>query len=108
MFNLLKLCLNREVTVYYVEKGIDKDVKGILTKVEDYKAITIKINDGANMRIGFISNFSAIRCIRFKGIPIYNNSHIPPKYGYNPLGIPNNLKEKNKQKIKKFGDNTDI
>ena len=107
MFNLLKLCLNREVTIYYVEKGIDKNVKGVLTKVEDYKAITITI-DSVIMRIGFISNFSAIRCVRFKGIPVYNNSHIPPKYGYNPLGIPNNLNEKNKQKIKKFGNNTDI
>ncbi len=107
MFNLLKLCLNREIMVYYVEKGIDKNVKGILTKIEDYKAITILMSDNAIMRIGFISNFSAIRCIRFKGIPIYNNSHIPPKYGYNPLGIPNNLNEKNKQLLKKFGK-TDV
>ena len=108
MFNLLKLCLNKKVSINYVENGIDKNVKGVLKNIEEYKAITIILEDKAIMRIGFISSFSAIRNIRFKGIPVYNNSHIPPRYGYNPLGIPSNTNEKNKQKIKKFGKKIDI
>ena len=108
MFNLLKLCLNKEVSVHYIEKGIDKYEKGILKKVDDYKTITLKISENASMRIGFISDFSAIKSIRFKGIPVYNNSHIPPKYGYNPLALPSNINEKQKQKQKKFGNKTDI
>lgn len=108
MFILLKLCLNKEVSVHYIEDGIDKYEKGVLKKVEDYKAITIQIYENASMRIGFISNFSAIKCIRYKGLPIYNNSHIPPNYGYNPLGIPSNTNEKNKQLLKKFKDKADI
>ena len=107
MFNLLRLCLNKEVSVNYVEKGIDKNVRGVLKNIEDYRAITIHMNDGANMRIGFITSYSAIRNIRFKGIPVYNNSNIPPRYGYNPLGMPNNKNERQKQLIKKFGK-TDI
>ena len=103
MFYFLNLCINKKIKVYYVEKGIDKSVKGVLEKVDEYKAITVKLDDNARMRIGFISNFSAIRCIRYKGISVYSNKHIPPKYGYNPLGIPNNVNEKNKQKIKRFG-----
>lgn len=103
MFKLLKLCLNKEVSVNYIEEGIDKHEKGILKKVEEYKAVTLQISENAIMRIGFISNSSAIKSIRFKGLPVYNNSNIPPRYGYNPLGIVNNGNEKNKQIIKKFG-----
>ena len=104
MFRFLKLCINKKVDVYYIEKGIDKNIKGTLKSVDDeYKAIFLQLEDSAMMRMGFVSNFSAIKCIRYKGIPVYNNSNIPPRYGYNPLGIPNNINEKNKQLVKKFG-----
>lgn len=104
MFEFLKLFINKKVTVNYVERGINKQVKGILLEVDDnFKAVRILLDDNAIMRLGFISSYSAIRNIRFSGIPIYNNSNIPPKYGYNPLNMASNINEKNKQIIKKFG-----
>ena len=103
MFKLLKFCINKIVEVNYVENGINKQVKGILLDVTEYKAIRILMDDNAIIRIGFISSYSAIRNIRFLGFPIYNNSNIPPKYGYNPLHLVGNINEKNKQIIKKFG-----
>jgi len=98
MFNILKKFINKKVTVIYIEEGIEKTIVGILTNVEDYRNITIKSDV---LRImGFISNFSAIKQIRYMGIPIYNNKYLPPHYGYNPLKLPSNVNEKNKIKKK--------
>ena len=98
MFKILKKFINKKVTVIYIENGIEKTIVGILTNVEDYRNITIK--GDTLIKIGFISNFSAIKQIKYMGIPIYNNIYLPPHYGYNPLKLPSNINEKNKIKKK--------
>ena len=99
---ILNLFINKNVTVIYIEDGVTKKAVGKLTSIDPYKAITIKC-DELNIRLGFVSNFSAIKTIRYKNIPIYNNKYLPPKYGYNPLCMVDNSNEKKKVYYKKFG-----
>ena len=99
---ILDLFINKNVTVIYIENGETKKAVGKLIDVDSYKAITLKC-DNLNVRLGFISNFSAIKVIRYRNIPIYHNKYLPPKYGYNPLYLADNSNEKNKIFTKKFG-----
>lgn len=100
MLKILKKFIGKKVTVIYIENGIEKQVTGTLVNVNDYRSVTIK--NEVIIIIGFISNFSAIKKIKYFGIPIYNNMDLPPHYGYNPLKLPNNINEKNKQKEKLY------
>lgn len=100
MFKLLKLFINKKVEVIYIKNGIEKQISGTLILVDDYRGIVIE--EGVFIRLGFISNFCAIKKIKYLGIPIYNNIDLPPHYGYNPLKLPSNINEKNKQKAKLY------
>ncbi len=100
MFEILKKFIGKKITVIYIENGIEKQTTGKLINVDDYRNITI-CNDVLR-KIGFISSFSAIKKIKYLNITIYYNIDLPPHYGYNPLKLPNNINEKNKQKIKLY------
>ena len=100
MFKILKKFIGKKVTVIYIENGIEKQIVGKLISVDDYRNITIS-NDVLR-KIGFVSNFCAIKKIKYLNITIYHNIDLPPHYGYNPLKLPNNINEKNKQKIKLY------
>lgn len=100
MFKLLKLFINKKVEVIYIKNGIEKQISGTLIAVDDYRGIVIE--DGVLIRLGFISNFCAIKKIKYLGITIYHNIDLPPHYGYNPLKLPSNMNEKNKQKEKLY------
>ena len=100
MFDLLYKFIDKKVTVLYIENGIEKIVKGKLKYVDETRGIIIE--DNALIIMGFISNFSAIKKITYYGLPIYKNDNLPPHYGYNPLKLPNNIREKNKQKQKLY------
>lgn len=104
MFKILKKFIGKKVTVVYIENGIEKQTTGKLINVDDYRNITI--SNEVLRKIGFISSFSAIKKIKYLNIPIYCNIDLPPHYGYNPLKLPNNINEKNKQKIKLYNRGT--
>lgn len=102
MFSKLRKLINKKIIIIYIENGIEKAVSGKLIDVDDYKGVTIE--NKVIIRIGFISNFIAIKKITYFGITIFENIDLPPHYGYNPLKLPSNMNEKNKQKQKLYID----
>lgn len=104
MFDLLKKFIDKKVTVLYLENGIEKTIRGTLKNVDDQRGIVIE--DSVLIIMGFISNFSAIKKVTYYGLEIYKNDNLPPRYGYNPLKLPSNINEKNKQKQKLYAIKT--